>query len=841
MQIFAIILLIIYCVLNSKGADLQRLYNHRPAALKSLPPIGRVSSTNRLNLAIGLPLRNTGILSNLLQQIYDPNSANYHRYLTPVQFADRFGPTESDYKALMTFALSNHLQVTATHSNRVLLDVSGSAADMEHAFHVTLHTYRHPTEKRTFFAPDTEPSLALTVPVLHISGLDNYALPKPHLVIQPLINGQNASPNAGSGPTNTYMGNDFRAAYVPNTTLNGSGQTVGLLQFDGYTANDITYYENQAGLPNVPLQNILVDGANGNPSLTGGEVEVSLDIEMAISMAPGLSKIIIYMAPNPSPWVDLLGRMADDNQAKQLSSSWFAAGAGADPSADEIFLQMAAQGQSFFNASGDNDAYADLIDFPGDTPYITQVGGTTLTTSGPSGSWVSETVWNTGTGKGSGGGISTQYFIPNWQTNISMLANNGSTAMRNTPDVAFAADNIYVRANGGNYKVAGTSCAAPLWAGFMALANQQAAARGKPPVGFLNPILDIIGSGTNYATSFHDITIGNNESLGSPSQFLAVSGYDLCTGWGTPAGQNFINLFSSPEPLVISPATGFTSIGGGGGPFSVPFQTFILTNTGTNSLTWALVNTSVWLNASSSGGILTPGGPIASLTVSLNNTASNLVAGTYTATLWFTNMADTFRQSRQITLSIISPPSIIRQPTNQTVIEETAAQFSLQATGGLPLSYQWRENGTNLTDGTNVSGSTTTNLVINHVSAANAGIYTVIVTNLAGLVISSNASLSLLTSPPIIILQPTNQTVTAGATVPFAAAAIGSTPFSYQWQFNGANIANATNATLTLVNVQLTNSGNYSVTITNLYGATNSGAAVLTVIPPPSCDPDPAG
>ena len=244
------------------------------------------------------------------------------------------------------------------------------------------------------------------------------------------------------------MGKDFRTAYVPDSSLNGSGQIVGLLQFDGYTASDITYYENQAGLPSITLSNVLIDGATGNPSGGGGEVEVSLDIEMAISMATNLSKVIVYMAPNPSPWEDLLKRMANDNLAKQLSCSWYEPGGAANTNADQIFLQMAAQGQSFFNASGDSDAYTGLIDFPGDTPYLTQVGGTTLSTTGSGGSWTSETVWNRGNGVGSGGGISTQYPIPSWQTNINMTANQGSTTKRNTPDVALTADNVYVRADG---------------------------------------------------------------------------------------------------------------------------------------------------------------------------------------------------------------------------------------------------------------------------------------------------------------------------------------------------------------------------------------------------------
>ena len=337
-------------------------------------------------------------------------------------------------------------------------------------------------------------------------------------------------------------------------------------------------------------------------------------------------------------------------------------GRGEDPMADQIFQQMAAQGQSFFSASGDYDAYTGLIPFPGDTPYLTQVGGTTLTTSGPGGSWVSETVWNWGNGIGSGGGISTQYPIPSWQTNINMTANQGSTTMRNTPDVALTADNVYVRADGMDYNVGGTSCAAPLWAGFTALVNQQAATSGKPTVGFINPAVDAIGSGVNYTSAFHDITTGNNTSPSSPTKFYAVSGYDLCTGWGTPAGQELINALANPEALLITPGFGFASIGGVGGPFTITSQSLSLTNVGTNSLTWTLVNTSLWLNASPGGGTLTPGGPATTVTVSLNSTASNLVVGTYSATVWFTNLNSGVGQSRQFSLSVISPPTITQQP-----------------------------------------------------------------------------------------------------------------------------------------------------------------------------------
>jgi subtilase family serine protease len=823
---------------GARAAERQVVHVHIPAVTAHLQPLGLLGSSQQLDLAIGLPLRNQEALTNLLREIYDPASPNYHHYLTPEQFTEQFGPTEKDYRAVIAFAKANGLMVTGTHPNRLLVDVNGTAADIERAMRVTIHIYQHPTEARTFFAPDVEPSLDLAVPILGISGLNNYSLPHPRVMATPLAEGRAVTPNAGSGPGGTYMGKDFRAAYVPDSSLNGSGQIVGLLQFDGYTASDITYYENKAGLPGVTLTNVLIDGASGNPSGSGGEVEVSLDIEMAISMATNLSQVIVYEAPNPSPFVDILNRMATDNLAKQLSCSWYVPNGAAEPAADQIWQEMAAQGQSFLNASGDNDAYTGLIDFPGDSPYITQVGGTTLSTSGSGGSWTSETVWNWGGGIGSGGGISIQYPIPSWQTNISMTANQGSTTMRNTPDVALTADNVYVRADGHDYNVGGTSCAAPLWAGFTALVNQQAAATGEPAVGFINPAVDAIGSSPDYTTCFHDITTGNNTSGSSPNKFYAVPGYDLCTGWGTPNGQKLINALANPEALQISPTTGFTSLGGVGGPFTVTAQNFSLTNAGTNSLTWTLVNTSLWLNASSSGGTLARGGPATNVTLSLNSVASNLLVGTYSATVWFTNLNDQVGQGRQFNLAVLSPPAISTQPTSQAVLDGATATFTVGATGGLPLYYQWQCNSNNLSDGGNIFGSTTTNLTINDASLANAGDYSVIVSNAAGVAISSNAVLTITPSRPVIIRQPADETVVVGTTAQFTVTAIGTKPFAYQWSCNTTNLGGATNASLILTNVQFSQADTYVVVVTNIYGSVQSSNANLTVTP---CDPAPSG
>jgi hypothetical protein len=151
----------------------QVLKGHVPPITKRLTPIGRLESGRRLELAIGLPLRNRQELTNLLQELYQPSHANFRHYLTADQFASDFGPSQEDYQAVADFAKAHGLIVKRTHPNRALLDVSGSVADIEKAFHITMRVYQHPVEARTFFAADLEPSIDLDTPVLTISGLDD--------------------------------------------------------------------------------------------------------------------------------------------------------------------------------------------------------------------------------------------------------------------------------------------------------------------------------------------------------------------------------------------------------------------------------------------------------------------------------------------------------------------------------------------------------------------------------------------------------------------------------------------------------------------------------------------
>jgi hypothetical protein len=622
----------------ASAAD-KKLAGHVPAAATQLTLISALPAATSLHLAIGLPVHNQAALGRLLQQIYDPASPSYHHYLTPEQFNQMFGPSEADYESVLNFARTNGLSVEGTYSNRMVINVSGASSDVEKAFHVKMRLYRHPSENRTFYAPDAEPTVNASLPILNIQGMNNYILPRPMLHKVPA-----GQPASGSAPYGGYMGQDFRNAYLPGGTLDGTGQIVGLFQFDGYNSSDIQKYEQIAGLPNVPLQNILLDGFNGSAGPANDEV--CLDIETSISMAPGLSKVVVFEGLYPD---SILSSMAAHSEIKQLSASW---GYTIDATTEQLYQQLALQGQTFFNASGDGDAWV------GPIPYgcledtnITLVGGTTLTMFGPGVSYISEKAWNWGfTGDynwnpdgyfGTSGGISTRIGIPIWQQGISMAANGGSATMRNVPDVALTADNVFVVSSGGQQNLfGGTSCASPLWAGFMALINQQAVFNSRSPIGFLAPQVYALAKTSIYTNCFNDITHGDNTWPQSPTNFYAVAGYDLCTGLGTPNGLNMVYALAGRSPATgflqasANPSSGSTLLNSKSQTVNVTINNggFNVTNATVTAVVSGGVGNVTFANTTPPGAVysasfLVPA-VVSSLTMTVTATAPNVVGTT---------------------------------------------------------------------------------------------------------------------------------------------------------------------------------------------------------------------
>jgi kumamolisin len=509
--------------------------------------VGHLPAAQSMRLVLALPLRDEAGLEEFLRDVNDSTSPNYHHFLTVEQFTERFGPTQDDYDTVVRFAKNNGLTVVKTSRNRVNLDVTGSVASIEKALHVSLGLYQHPTENRTFYAPDREPTLDLPLQLWHVSGLDNYSTPRRNLIKREAsAPGAISNATTGSCPQASFCGSDMRAAYYGGTTLTGAGQSVGLFELLGTDLVDLTtYYTNAHQTNNVPITLTSVDGQSTLCKESScDDTEQTLDMTQALGMAPGLSSLVMYIGKG-----GLAGQSVDDAAIfnamatasplnAQLSSSW--AWRPADPNTDNpYFLEFAAQGQNLFEASGDSGNWgtAEFV-WPADSVYVTAVGGTDLDTASAGGAWKSETAWIDG-----GGGISPdKYTIPSWQVALAAGCSSCSQKYRNGPDVSANANfSFYVCADQTTCTAnlyGGTSFAAPMWAGYLALANQQAVSNGSPTLGFINPTLYTIGAGTSYDTDFHDITSGTNGT------YSATVGYDLATGLGSPNGANLINALA---------------------------------------------------------------------------------------------------------------------------------------------------------------------------------------------------------------------------------------------------------------------------------------------------------
>ena len=376
----------------------QSLIRHvRPAiSLGQAKVVGVLQSTRRLDQAIVLPLRNQAGLTSLLSRLYDPSSPDYRHFLSVAEFTEQFAPTPEDYRAVVDFAEANGFTVTGSPANRLVVPISGTVEQAQRAFYVTMKVYRHPTEERDFYSPDREPSLELKTPVAHIAGLNNYSIPHP--MFEKRANARTAIGTSvlGSGPRGSYLGSDMRAAYYGGTALTGTGQVVGLMEFDGYNFGDVDLTFSNAGQSwSVPVNNVLLDGANGGACQyisPCSDAEEVLDIVQAIGMAPGLSLVRVYIGSSDA---NIFNTMASEDIARQLSVSW--TWVPEDVSTDDIFFQeFAAQGQSVFVASGDYGAYDPSIDyyFPAEEAWVTAAGGTNLVTNGARGKWSSETAWS---------------------------------------------------------------------------------------------------------------------------------------------------------------------------------------------------------------------------------------------------------------------------------------------------------------------------------------------------------------------------------------------------------------------------------------------------------------
>lgn len=717
----------------SYAQSLSPLTRHvREATLNGQAPVvGHLAANHVMHLVLVLPLRNQDELETLLHDLYDPSSSSYRHFLTVEEFTAKFGPTEEDYDAVIRFARENGFTVVSTSRNRVNLGVSAPVSTVEQAFHVTMDLYQHPSENRTFFAPDREPTPNLNVQLWHISGLDNYSIPRPlfvHQAASPL----RSNATTGSGPSASFLGSDMRAAYYGGS-LTGSGQSLGLLEYYGTDLADLnTYYKNVSQTNNVPITLLSTDGTTTSCTEAEGcdDTEQTIDMTQALGMAPGLSSLVMYVGSSDSAIFDAMATASPLNA--QLSSSW--TWSPADPSTDNpYFEEFAAQGQNLFQAAGDSGKWGSSSEiFPADDVYVTSVGGTDLETSSAAGPWASETAWVDG-----GGGISPNKFaIPSWQTSAASGCSSCSKTYRNGPDVSananftfyVCADQTACTAN----EYGGTSFATPMWAGYLALVNQQSLANGNSVLGFINPSLYSIGLSSNYDSDFHDITSGSNG-------YSATTGYDLATGWGSPNGSGLLNALagSSSTPgfsLSASPASVSVAQGGAGSS--------TITSTVSDGF-----DSSIALSASGQPSGVTITFSPTSITGAGTSTmsitvASSTVAGTYPITVTGTSGSTVETTTVSLTVTGTSPSfTISASPTSLSVARGSSGTSTITTTisGGFDSAIALSASG----EGSNVTvsfspssiaapGSGTSTMTLRVSNRARTGSRTITITGKGG-------------------------------------------------------------------------------------------------------------
>jgi kumamolisin len=652
LTVLTTVFLLFYGVVGASPAPPARnpIPGHTIPALAGRTPLGATDGQQKLQLTISLNLADGAGLQSLISAQNDRQSPLYHHYLTPQQFGAHYAPSPASVDAVVSWLRSQGLTVQSVATNRLSIKVEGTVSTVEQAFSVRIENYS--LDGHVVYAPTSNPSVPtwLSRLILNVGGLDNTSAPHRLDMLAPKPGSR--KPAAGSGPGGGYTPSELRTAYDMNslvTSDDGSGQTVALVELDGYRPGDVNIYLSQYGLGSAKYSNVLLDGATGQPSASGGAIEVELDMEVVSAIAPGAAQKV-YMAPNTAQgFLDIFNQIVTDGTAKVTTNSWglceSLTGSANMQAFDTVFAQGAAQGQAFFSASGDagsadcqRDASSNTglsVDYPASDPFVVGVGGTSLTT-GSGGSYSGESVWNNSSGS-DGGGLSTFFAQPSYQSGPG-VSNAFSNGKREVPDVSADADpntgySEYCTdpltsgcAGVGWIEVGGTSGAAPLWAGVAADLNEYLAGQNKPVLGSASARLYHAFNTPQALTAYHDIIVGNNDNNGlNHGDYPATSGYDLASGVGTPDVWNLAQDIAGVVPGV-SPTSIQLMTTPGVNPAP---QTITIQNNSQNTFNWSLGTLPAWLSAApSSGSIAAHGSGTFTLSFIIGATPQ-----TYTTTL----------------------------------------------------------------------------------------------------------------------------------------------------------------------------------------------------------------
>jgi subtilase family serine protease len=479
---------------------------------------GAAAADARQRVVVVLALRDPAGLQALLRDQQNPASPSYRQWLSPAEFAARFAPDSSVVDAAKAWATAAGLTVTDVSSNRTLVTLEGTRAQLGSAFGVQLHQMS--LAGKTFVTPDRTATLpaALRGAAASVLGLTTYnPNTTPHHVAKPA----DAYQPYGAA---TYGPHDFETMYDAPAATTGAGQTIAVITQGDLSgvAKDLTTFETRNNLPNVPLT---VINTTATSTDTSGADEYDLDTQYSTGFAPDVSSLLAYNSDTLGD-VHPLNAFVTDKRALTASASYggcevLNALLGDVAADDQVFEQAQAQGQTFWVSSGDEGSACSVlvnaggpvgvpdVEYPASSPYVVAVGGTSLT--GQTTQPTREITWI-----GGGGGYSNIESAPAWQAdNLAFVGAVG----RGVPDVSLDADpssGYTVVVGGTDTTIGGTSASAPAWNGIWARVQQ-----AKPGLGFAAPVL------YRSASALTDITLGTN------GLYAALPGYDLSTGLGS--------------------------------------------------------------------------------------------------------------------------------------------------------------------------------------------------------------------------------------------------------------------------------------------------------------------
>lgn len=556
------------------------LSGNTPEVVGESQLVRHANPETRLEILVGLNLRDEAELDSLLLKQQDPNAPEYQQFLSVDEFVLRHSPDAHDVDQVVRYLTSQGLKIKSVPKNRLLIHAEGTVSQLEKAFNVTINQYSasgvvntsnmgaNPADSTAapvvYYSNDRDPSVPVHLQnvVQSVIGLNTYAqfqsriaktrAPAPRVAQSPhspqdiatAYNFPNSNNRAVTGDTN-----------ASGKVYNGKGVKVAIATAYGYDQQDIDAYWLKHGIVRTgKLTNTYINGTS-----TKFEEETTLDLQLLSSQIPE-ADVLMYIASNPSflTFALTFNQVAIDNEASVMSVSWGLCEKGTGwlmmKTENMVFKQAAAQGIALFVSSGDDGAYDCpakpkdktlkwAVDYPSSNPHFTAVGGTSLSVD-DHGVRTAEPAWS-----GSGGGISDHWKRPKWQVGANLPAGD----MRASSDVALNADpntgySFYFQ--GRWSRIGGTSASAPTMAALWGLSIEAAGKR----VGAANPYLYRLGNSADYGKHFYDVTKGNNGAGQGPG-YKAGTSWDHPTGWGAPDGAALVEwMVKVSPPTFVTPA-----------------------------------------------------------------------------------------------------------------------------------------------------------------------------------------------------------------------------------------------------------------------------------------------